>query len=326
VRPAAYICRLTDWGEEDAALNHGVVAFDGSPHRGRAAASTGVEGVARFSARHLAFVGPLVVLHLACGLVFVVGASRVAILVFALTCVAQLVGLTMGYHRLLTHRSFETSRSFQFMLALLGTLAGQNGPLWWVGHHLYHHRYADQEDDIHSPRAGLFRSHMGWLFSPHIIPIRHDLVTELARLPEMRLLQRFSSLVFLGYAGVLYLLGVACRRIDPAGGVSGMQLIVWGSVLGTVCIFHLVLCLGSVAHRYGTRSFPTRDDSRNNVVLALLLLGEGWHNNHHYCPASARMGFQWWELDANYVILSLLARIGIVWGLKVPPPRALGNR
>jgi stearoyl-CoA desaturase (delta-9 desaturase) len=287
---------------------------------------TGVAGVARLSARHLAFVGPLVVLHLACGLVFVVGTSRVAMLVFAITCAAQLVGLTMGYHRLLTHRSFKTSRWFQFMLALLGTLAGQNGPLWWVGHHLYHHRYADQEDDIHSPRAGLFWSHMGWLFSPHIIPIRYDLVTELARLPEMRLLQRFSSLVFLGYAGVLYLLGVACRRIDPAGGVSGVQLIVWGSVLGTVCIFHLVLCLGSVAHRYGTRPFPTQDDSRNNVMLALLLLGEGWHNNHHYCPASARMGFQWWEFDANYAILSLLARIGIVWDLKVPPPRALGNR
>jgi stearoyl-CoA desaturase (delta-9 desaturase) len=285
-----------------------------------------VKGVPRFSARHLIFIGPLVLLHLTCGLVFVVGASRVATTVFVVTCVVQLFGLTMGYHRLLAHRSFKTSRGFQFVLALLGTLAGQNGPLWWVGHHVHHHRYADQEDDIHSPRAGIFWSHMGWLFSPRIIPIRYEMVTALARLPEMRLLQQYSYVVSLVYALLLYLLGVVWRGLDPAAGVSGAQLVVWGSVLSTVCVYHITLCVGSIAHLYGTRPFPTRDDSRNNVILAFLLLGDGWHNNHHYCPSSARMGFRWWEFDPNYAILRLLERIGIVWDLKAPPRGAIQKR
>lgn len=282
-----------------------------------------VEEVRRFSARHLAFISPLVLIHLACGLVFVVGASRVAIIVFVLTGAAQLFGLTMGYHRLLSHRSFKTSRWFQFLLAVMGTLAGQNGPLWWVAHHIHHHRYADQDDDVHSPRAGIFWSHMGWLFSPRIIPIRHELVTELARLPEMRLLQQYSFVVPLAYALMLYLLGAAWGRLDPAAGVSGTQLAFWGAVLSTACVLHVALSVGSVAHLYGTRPFATRDDSRNNVVLVLLLFGDGWHNNHHYCPSSARMGFRWWQIDPNYAMLRLLARIRVVWDLKAPPREAI---
>jgi stearoyl-CoA desaturase (Delta-9 desaturase) len=282
-------------------------------------AAVEIQEIPRVSVRYAAFVAPLILLHLACSLVFVVGASRVATTVFVVTCLLQLLGLTMGYHRLLAHRSFKTSRWFQFVLALLGTLAGQNGPLWWVAHHIYHHRHADQDDDIHSPRAGIFWSHMGWLFSPRIIPIRHELVTDLARLPEMRLLQNYSYVVWLVYGLLAYLLGAAWGHLDPASGVSGLQLAVWGTLLSTVFVYHGVLCLGSVAHRYGTRRFRTRDDSRNNVALAFLLLGEGWHNNHHYCPSSASMGFRWWEFDANYALLCLLARIGIVWDLKAPP-------
>ena len=277
--------------------------------------------VRRFSARHIAFIAPLILIHLACGLVFLAGASGLATTVFALTCLLQLLGLTMGYHRLLAHRSFKTSRCFQFVLALLGTLAGQNGPLWWVAHHIHHHRSADRDDDIHSPRAGLFWSHLGWLFSPRIIPVRYELVQNLARLPEIRLLHHYSFAVPLLYALALYLLGTAWHVVDPSAGVSGLQLVVWGPVLSTVCVLHGVLCLGSIAHRYGTRPFATPDDSRNNVALALLLLGEGWHNNHHFCPSSARMGFRWWELDANYALLRVLARVGIVWDLRAPPER-----
>jgi len=285
-----------------------------------------VEEVRRFSARHLAFISPLVLIHLACGLVFVVGVSRVGIIVFVVTGVTQLVGLTMGYHRLLSHRSFKTSRGFQFVLALLGTLAGQNGPLWWVAHHIHHHRSADRDDDIHSPRAGLFWSHIGWLFSPRIIPVRHELVPHLARLPEIRLLQQYSFAVPLVYGLALYLLGAAWQLIDPGAGVSGLRLVVWGPVLSTVCVYHGVLSLGSIAHRYGARPFPTPDDSRNNVALGWLLLGEGWHNNHHFCPSSARMGFRWWEIDPNYAMLRLLVRIRIVWDLKAPPREAIRSR
>jgi stearoyl-CoA desaturase (delta-9 desaturase) len=277
------------------------------------------EEVSRLSARHLAFITPLVLMHLACGLVFVVGVSPLAVAVFVVTVVIQQIGLTIGYHRLLTHRSFKTSRWFQFVLAAAGTLAGQNGPLWWVAHHIHHHRYSDQDPDIHSPRAGLFWSHMGWLFSPRIIPVRHALVTDLARLPEIRWLQRCSFVVVFVYALGLYLLGATWGHGHPASGVTGWQLTVWGIVLGTVCVNHLILCLGSVAHRFGGRAFPTRDDSRNNVALGWVLFGEGWHNNHHAYPSSARMGFRPWEVDLNYAILRLLARLGIVWDLRTPP-------
>ena len=127
--------------------------------------ASGTTDVARFSPRHLLFVVPLILLHLACGLVFLVGISRVAIIVFVVTSAVQLFGITTGYHRLLAHRSFKTSRPFQFLLVLFGALAGQNGPLWWVAHHRHHHMHPDQEGDVHSPRAGFFWSHMGWLFS-----------------------------------------------------------------------------------------------------------------------------------------------------------------
>jgi stearoyl-CoA desaturase (Delta-9 desaturase) len=286
---------------------------------GRPLAVPVVSEVAKFSGEHLAFITPLIAIHLACALVFVVGTSSVATALFVFTSAIQLFAITMGYHRLLAHRSFKTSRQFQFVLALLGTLCGQNGPLWWVAHHIHHHRYADEEEDLHSPRAGVFWSHMGWLFSPRCVRTRYELVPHLARLPEMQLLQKYHYVVPGGYLLALYALGYIWQRGDPATGVTGAQLALWGSVLSTVTTYHIIWCIGSIAHLYGTRPFETRDDSRNNAILALLLWGDGWHNNHHYYPASARVGLRWWQIDANYAILKLLERCGIVWDLKVPP-------
>jgi stearoyl-CoA desaturase (delta-9 desaturase) len=279
--------------------------------------------VSRFSARHVAFIVPLILVHLACGLVLVVGPSRVATTIFLLTGAVQIFGITTGYHRLLAHRSFKTSRAFQFVLALFGVLAGQNGPLWWVGHHRHHHKHADGEQDTHSPRAGFFWSHMGWLFSPRCVDVRKDLVADLDRFSELRLLERYFYVVNLAYALFLYLLGEVWRHVDPGAGTSGVQLVVWGAVVSSVCVYHCVWSANSFGHRYGTRRFPTRDDSRNNLVVSLLTLGDGWHHNHHYCPSSARHGFRWWEIDMNYAILRLLARVGIVWDLKLPPERTM---
>ncbi len=273
----------------------------------------------RLSLDYLSLVVPLVAIHAACGLIFFVGYSGVAITAFAGTLLAQLIGVSIGYHRLLAHRSFATSRAVQFIFALLGTLAGQNGPIWWVSHHIHHHRRADRDDDVHSPRAGVFWSHMGWLFSPRMHPVREDIRASVARLPEMRLLQRYSYVPMIGYAVSMYVVGELWRMHDPSEGVTGFQLLVWGSVLSTVCQYQLVFCIGSVCHLYGTRSFSTADDSRNNFIIGLLFLGEGWHNNHHYCPYSARFGFRWWELDFGYLFLRLLASLGIVWDVKVPP-------
>ena len=277
------------------------------------------EHVARFSPRHLTFVVPLILLHAGCGLVFVVGYSPLAVTVFLVTGVLQLFGITAGYHRLLAHRSFKTSRPGQFVITLFGTLAGQNGPLWWVGHHRYHHKHSDGETDVHSPRLGLFWSHMGWLFSPRSIPPRKGLVADLEQFPELRLLDRWGYVVIVGYALLIYGLGEAWRSLHPGAGTSGVQLVVWGSVLSTVCVYHCVWSANSVCHRFGTRRFATRDDSRNNFLVSLLTFGDGWHHNHHYYPASARHGFRWWEIDVDYAILRVLAWLGIVWDLKLPP-------
>jgi stearoyl-CoA desaturase (delta-9 desaturase) len=277
--------------------------------------------VVRFSARHLVFVGALILLHVMSGLAFVVGSSPPAISVLVITAFVQVFGVTTGYHRLLAHRSFRTSRPFQFILALCGALAGQNGPLWWAGHHRYHHRHADQEGDIHSPRTGVFWSHMGWLFSPNCIPVRTTLVADLARLPELRLLQEYCYVVPIAYAFLLFCGGEVWRYLDPTARTSGSQLVVWGSVVSTVCVYHIVWSVGSLGHLYGTRPFETKDNSRNNIILSVLLLGDGWHNNHHYYPRSAKVGFRWWEFDFIYAILKLLACFGIVWALRLPPSR-----
>jgi stearoyl-CoA desaturase (Delta-9 desaturase) len=278
--------------------------------------------VNRFSFRHLAFVIPLALLHLACAFVFVVGTSAVAIRLYLLTMAVQVFGITAGYHRLLSHRSFKTSRTFQFLVGAFGALAAQNGPLWWVGHHRHHHRFPDKEADMHSPRAGFFWSHMGWLFSPTCIPTRYDLVRDLSEYPELRWLDRYAYAVVFGYAALVYLLGEILRRTDPGSGVTGWQLVVWANVLSTVCVYHIIWSGNSIAHRFGTQRFPTHDDSRNNVVVAFLTLGDGWHHNHHFAPSSARHGFRWWELDVNYAILKMLEWCGIVWDLKLPPAAA----
>jgi stearoyl-CoA desaturase (Delta-9 desaturase) len=284
-------------------------------------AESAIEEVSRFSAKHIAFIVPLIFLHLSCGSVLVVGVSNVAAAAFLVASLVQTFGITTGFHRLLAHRSFKTSRAFQFILALLGVLAGQNGPLWWVGHHRYHHWHSDREADAHSPRAGFFWSHMGWLFSPRCVRIRNDLVTDLARVPELRLLEQYYYLVNLGYVLLLYVLGEVWHRFNPGAGTSGFQIVVWGGAVSTVCVYHTIWSANSFCHRYGARRFATRDDSRNNFIVALLTLGDGWHHNHHFCPYSAKHGFHWWEVDINYAILKLLAGIGIVWDLKVPPKR-----
>ena len=271
------------------------------------------------SPRHIAFVLPLILVHLGCGLVVITGASRPALLVFVVSGTIQVFGITAGNHRLLTHRSFRTSRQFQFVLALCGVLAGQNGPLWWVGHHRHHHRHADRDDDAHSPRRGFFWSHMGWLFSPRCVGVRRHLVADLARFRELVLLERYSYAVNLTYALVLYACGEAWRALYNAAGTNGLQFVVWGTVVSTVCVYHSVWSANSICHRYGSRRYATSDDSRNNFLVSLVTFGDGWHHNHHSCPYSARHGFRRWELDLNFVILKLLSRLGVVWDLRMPP-------
>jgi stearoyl-CoA desaturase (Delta-9 desaturase) len=162
---------------------------------------------------------------------------------------------------------------------------------------------------------------MGWLFSPRFVPVRGDLVKDLERFVELRILQRYYYAVVLGYAILLYVLGEIWRRFDPGVATSGAQLVVWGSILSTVFVYHVIWSANSFCHRFGSRRFPTPDDSRNNLLVSVLTLGDGWHHNHHYCPYSARHGFRWWEIDVNYLLLRVLAGCGLVWDLRLPPER-----
>ena len=218
--------------------------------------------------------------------------------------------ITAGYHRYFSHRSYRMGRVAQFLMALGGTTALQKGPLWWAGHHRVHHRYTDLDDDVHSPRDGFWWSHVGWILSTRYKEADLTAIKDFAGFPELRLLERAS------WIGP-WLLGAACFLIGGWGGV------VIGFFLSTVLLWHGTFVVNSMAHLMGRRRYATPDTSRNSMVIAVITGGEGWHNNHHYLPASARQGFTWWEIDPTWYALRGLAALRIVRDLRDPPARLL---
>ncbi len=268
-------------------------------------------------ARILPFVG----MHAACLAVFWVGVSPVAVGVAVALYVLRMFAITGFYHRYFSHRTFKTSRAAQFAFAVLGASAVQRGPIWWAAHHRHHHAHSDRPEDVHSPRQqGFLWSHMGWFLSRgHFAP---DLgrVRDLLRYPELRWLDRFDILVPFALALGLLLLGKWLAVAHPGLGTSGGQMLVWGFFVSTVACYHGTYTINSLCHVWGRRRYATGDESRNNFWLALVTLGEGWHNNHHRYPMSARQGFYWWEVDITYYGLRLLSALGLIWDLK-PVPR-----
>ena len=265
---------------------------------------------------------PFIGLHLACLGVFWVGFSWFALATAITLYALRMFAITGFYHRYFSHKAFRTSRVLQFLFALIGAASVQRGPLWWAAHHRHHHRHADTEHDLHSPRHGFFRSHMGWFLTPGAFRTRIEALPDLRDFPELRWLDRFDTLVPVLLAVALYALGGWLQRSHPELGTSGGQLLIWGFFVSTVVLFHVTVTINSLAHRWGSRRYATRDDSRNNWLLALLTFGEGWHNNHHHFPGSARQGFRWWELDLTYYGLRMMSWFGLVWDLK-PVPSAL---
>ncbi len=269
-------------------------------------------------------VVPFVLLHASCLLVLVVGWSWTAVGLAAGAYVVRMFAITAFYHRYFSHRTFQTSRWMQFLFAVLGSTAIQRGPIWWASHHRAHHKNSDKVDDVHSPsRDGFWWSHMGWILSRRNFRPRFEMVSDLTRFPELRFLDRFDVIVPILSLGGFYLLGELCQSLGAD--TSGGQLVVWGFCISTIVTYHVTFSINSVAHRMGTRSYETADDSRNNPLLALLTLGEGWHNNHHRYPASVRQGFRWWELDMSYYGLRLLAALGLIWRLNPVPERILNE-
>lgn len=272
-------------------------------------------------------LGALAFMHVGCLAVFWVGWSWFAIAFAVLLYVVRAFGLTGFYHRYFSHRAFKTSRWCQFAGALLGCLALQKGPLWWAAHHRDHHRFADHEGDVHSPRVHSFIwAHMGWFLTPRNNELRADLIKDWMKFPELRWLDRGSSIVAVLYATALYACGELVNSFLPRLATTGPMLLVWGFFLSTVALYHATYSVNSLAHLFGSRRFDTADDSRNNLFVAVLTLGEGWHNNHHHYPSAARQGFVWWEIDPTYYVLVALQRLRIVWDLREVPERVFASQ
>ncbi|MSP91765.1 MAG: acyl-CoA desaturase [Myxococcales bacterium] len=223
----------------------------------------------------------------------------------------RMFGITAGFHRYFAHRAYRTSRVFQFVLAFLGGASTQNGALWWAAHHRDHHRLSDQPGDLHSPvRDGFWWSHIGWIVHSSSTPIRRENIKDFAQYPELWWLDEHRLVAPAIYGGLLFAFG-------------GLDAFLWGYCVSTVALWHGTFVINSLAHVWGSRRYATTDASRNNFWLALVTLGEGWHNNHHHYQSAARQGFHWWEIDGSYLVLRALAAVGIVWKLREVPARVL---
>ncbi|HEY4015425.1 MAG TPA: acyl-CoA desaturase [Polyangiaceae bacterium] len=249
------------------------------------------------------FVG----MHLAVLLAFVVPSSWLVRGLALGSYGVRMWAITAGYHRYFAHRSYKTGRVFQLFLAILGSTAMQNGPIWWASVHRRHHRYADREGDPHSPVGrGIWYAHIGWNFDrTRPAADERSNVSDLTRFPELRFVDRHNWLPLVAYA-------VACFAL------GGLPALLWSFVISTVAVFHCTMLINSLGHVWGSRRYATSDQSRNNALLAVLTLGEGWHNNHHKCRSSARQGFLWWEVDVTYYVLRALGWMGVIWNIREP--------
>ena len=265
---------------------------------------------------------PFIILHIGCLGVFLTGWSWVAVAIAVALYLVRMFAVTAFYHRYFCHRAYRTSRVAQFIFALIGLTAVQRGPLWWAAVHRHHHAHSDEEHDAHSPHSkGFLWSHVGWLTSSKNFPTDYKLVKDLAKYPELVFLNRFDLIGPLLLIAMLYGFGQLLEMFAPGLGTNGWQLVVWGFFISTTVLFHATCAINSFAHILGRQRFNTEDESRNSIILALITLGEGWHNNHHHYQSSARQGFYWWEIDISYYTLKLLAAMGIVWDLRAVPEK-----
>lgn len=269
---------------------------------------------------------PFILLNLSCLCVFWVGFSWTAFIAAIVLCYIRVFSIGAFYHRYFSHRAYKTNRFWQLIFAILGASAAQRGPLWWATHHRRHHVVADEPVDAHSPvHHGFFWSHIGWFLAEKNYHYNSQNVTDLTKYPELVFLDRYDVLVPVMFAAGVFGLGTFLNHFFPALGTSGCQMLVWGFSISTVILFHITVSINSIAHKYGKRHFNTKDNSRNNLFLALLTLGEGWHNNHHHFPATAQQGFKFWQIDITYYIICMLEKLGIIWDVRRVPKEVLNE-
>ena len=233
------------------------------------------------------------------------------------------LGITVGFHRLFTHRAFEAGRAVQFTLAALGSMAVQGPLLRWVAFHRRHHQHSDGREDPHSPHhgggglrgllRGLWHAHLGWLFRPD----PPGLACYVRDLRRSRLVRATSALWPLWVAAGL-LLPAAVGALLAGGWMGALRGLLWGGLVRIFLVHHVTWSVNSVCHLWGRQPFPGRDQSRNNFLFGVLAFGEGWHNNHHAFPTSARHGLRWWQVDVSYWVIRALALLGLAWKVRLP--------
>jgi stearoyl-CoA desaturase (delta-9 desaturase) len=256
---------------------------------------------------------PFVLVHLVCFAAIWTGITWQAVAICVGLYWLRIFAIGAGYHRFFAHRAYSTSRAFQFVLAVLAQSSAQKSVIWWASKHRHHHLYSDTETDVHSPRhKGFIYSHLGWIFSRKHDKADLDKVTDLTRYPELMWLHKYELVPPI-------ILGAFCYL------AAGWPGLVVGFFWSTVLVYHATFCINSLAHVKGTTRYVTGDDSRNNWLLAVFTMGEGWHNNHHAFQSSVRQGFRWWEYDPTYYLLVVLSWIGLVWDLRKPPEQIVRN-
>jgi stearoyl-CoA desaturase (delta-9 desaturase) len=245
------------------------------------------------------------------------GVSLAALAVCLAGYAVRFFGVSGGYHRYFSHRSFRTSRAFQFLLGLLGASSGQKGPLSWVTSHRLHHQRADREGDPHSPgRLGFVEAYIGWVMRKGSLPTDERLVRDFEPYPEIFWLNRWHNVGPLLYLLVVLAIALWIPARRPEWNASAGQIVVWGFLVSTILSSHASMVVNTLSHLFGSRRFDTPDESRNLWWLSPWVLGEGWHNNHHARPTSATVAVRWWEFDPTYWTLKGLEKLGLVWDLR----------
>jgi stearoyl-CoA desaturase (delta-9 desaturase) len=257
---------------------------------------------------------PFVLVHLACVATFWTGVTYQALAIGLTLYWLRIFGIGAGYHRYFAHRAYRTSRVFQFVLAFLAQSSAQKSVLWWASKHRHHHLHSDTEADVHSPRhRGFIYSHFGWIFARSSDTTDLIRIADFARYPELMWLHKYELVP-------PFVLALLCYAI------GGWPSLVVGFFWSTVLVYHATFCINSLAHVRGRRRYVIADDSRNNWLLAIFTMGEGWHNNHHAYQSSVRQGFRWWEIDPTFYVLKMLSLCGLVWDLKTPPLEVRRNK
>ncbi|UII22088.1 acyl-CoA desaturase [Fulvivirga ligni] len=257
------------------------------------------------------------------------GATLFDWIVCAVLYFFRMFWITGGYHRYFSHKSYKTSRWFQFVIAFMAQTSAQKGALWWAAHHRHHHRHSDTPADPHSMKLyGFWYSHIGWIIGPDYKETDFKTIGDYAKYPELVWLNKYHFI-----PPLLLALGVTMTGAWVNGGSPwllfthyGLSTLFIGFFLSTVILYHGTFSINSIMHKFGKQRYESGDESKNSLWLALLTLGEGWHNNHHYYQVSARNGFFWWEIDITYYGLKLFSWLGLIWDLRGVPKHILHSK